>query len=125
MKSIKEFSAILDGDPSIGNYVHRILLVGTRQLEDDRWMYAFPSLIKVPLPALRVLDIRLVRLVRCSKEDVRAYSDWILALPAISSSSQVQTYLSDVQITCDHPSHSSRSVRMKRTEVQLIKGERG
>ena len=89
MKSIREFSAILDGDPSIGKYVRRVLLVGSWTRQDVRWMYAFPSLIKVPLPALRVLDVRLVRLVRCSKEDVRAYSDWILTLPAISSVQQL------------------------------------
>ena len=88
MRSLREFSAILDGDPSIANYVRRILLVGTRQ-DDDRWMYAFPSLIKVSLPALRVLDVRQMRLVRCSKEDVRAYSAWILTLPAISSVQQL------------------------------------
>ena len=89
MKSIREFSAILDGDPSIGKYVRRVLLVGSWTRQDVRWMYAFPSLIKVPLPALRVVDIRQMRLVRCSKEDVRAYSDWILTLPAIPSIQQL------------------------------------
>ena len=89
MKSIRESSAILDGDPSIGKYVRRVLLMGSWTRQDVRWMYAFPSLIKVPLPALRVLDVRMMRLVRCSKEDVRAYSDWILTLPAISSVQQL------------------------------------
>ena len=89
MKNLENLSSILDGDPSIAKYIRRVQLRGTRKDEQDHWIYAFPSAIKTPLLALRILDIRHLQRKQRNKEGVEAFSNWISTLRIIRSVQQL------------------------------------
>lgn len=91
--SLERLTPLIHSDPSIASYIRKVLLQGSGGDCKDGWMYAFPSVLKNPLPSLKTLEIYNLEMRKPQKKDIRAYCDWIYTLSELASVRQVYSGL--------------------------------
>ena len=96
LNSLEKLASIIHGDPSVAHLIQKIRLCANKE---SHWIYTFPTVLGVPLPALSVLEIFSLRFKASQEVEVQEFSNWIPTLSNIPSLHSL--YLESVAIPCD------------------------
>ena len=76
-------ASIVHGDPSIAHLIQKVKLCAS--IKENLWLYTFPTILGVPLPALTVLEISSLYFKPSHEVEAREFSNWVPTLSNIPS----------------------------------------